>query len=84
MTKSTIWDKNDQVQKFICSLIFFIKVDRIIIVDDISWAACQNIKNVIAQYLNLHLKTLKVSNSKLLFCDLVIFSSKLFNCKGII
>ena len=39
----------------------------------------QNIKNVIPQYLNPHLKTLNASNSKLLFCDLVIFSSKRFN-----
>ena len=39
----------------------------------------QNIKNVIARYLNLRLKTLNASNSKLLFCDLVIFSSKRFN-----
>ena len=39
----------------------------------------QNIKNVIARYLNLRLKTLNASNSKLLFCDLVIFNSKRFN-----
>ena len=35
---------------------------------------------MIAQYLNLRLKTLNASNSKLLFCDLVIFSSKRFSC----
>ena len=39
----------------------------------------QNIINVIVQDLNLQLKTLNASNSKLLFCDLVIFSSKPFN-----
>ena len=33
--------------------------------------------SVIAQNLIVHLKTSNASNSKVLFCDLVIFSSKL-------
>ena len=68
------------------------KLDRIIIADNISSATNTNHKNqskhntvnVIAQYLNLQLKTLNASNSKLLLCDLVIFSSKPFNCKYIL
>ena len=77
---STIWDKNEYVQKLICLLNFFIKVDRIIIVAIISSATNTNNKNQSIQnecnstVFNSSLKTLNASSSKL-FCDLVIFSS---------
>ena len=45
MTKCTIWDKNDEVQKFICLLNFFITVDQIFIVKNISSATYSDNKN---------------------------------------
>ena len=85
--------KNDQVpnlgQKwlnpkvYVSFLNFFIKVDQIIIADNISSATNTNNKNqpkhknMIAQELNFYLKTLNASNSKRLFCD-SHFSSKGF------
>ena len=73
MTKFTILGQ----KKFICLLNFFMKVNRIIIVDNVSSATNTNNKNsskykknVITQYLNLYLKTLNAFNSISFYCKL--------------